>query len=102
MSRDGGRLLDFQSHRSFLDAGRRHGLGEPSSVAHSAMMLLALSAWHLPAAPRATANADTEGGAPALQQRRRQLMAHLAEGILHQQRADGSFRVGGAVRRRRG
>ena len=62
--------------RCYLGAGRG-GLGEPSSVAHSAMLLLALAAWR---------------GHPAEEQRQ-QLMAELAAGLLHQQRSDGTFKV---------
>lgn len=68
--------------RCHLAAGRR-GLGEPSSVAHSSMLLLALAAWE---------------GHPDEAERRRH-MAQLAAGIMHQQRKDGSFRVGGRARR---
>jgi hypothetical protein len=53
-----------------LDPGR---LGEPSSIAHSAFMMLAL----LHAPPP----------------RQRGQIAALAEGILRQQRADGSYRI---------
>lgn len=59
-----------------LPAGRQ-GLGEPSSVAHSSMLLLALAAW---------------GAHPDATQRRR-LMAELAAGILRQQRPGGAFRI---------
>ena len=46
-------------------------------MAHSAMLLLALTAWE---------------GHPAEDQRR-QLMTELAAGLLHQQRSDGAFKV---------
>ena len=62
--------------RCHLGAGRG-GLGEPSTVAHSAMLLLALASWE---------------GHPKPAQRRR-LMAELAAGLLRQQRGDGSFAV---------
>jgi len=62
--------------RCYLAAGRR-GLGENSSVAHSAMLLLSLAAWE---------------GHPQQAERRR-LMAQLAEGIVQQQRKDGSLQA---------
>ncbi|PRW60046.1 hypothetical protein C2E21_1401 [Chlorella sorokiniana] len=60
----------------YLAAGRR-GLGEGSSVAHSAMLLLGLAAWE---------------GHPQQTERRR-LMAQLAQGIVQQQRKDGSLQA---------
>ncbi len=62
--------------RAYL-AGGRGGLGEPSSVAHSAMLLLALAVWE---------DHPSESA-------RRRLMNELAAGILHQQRPDGSLRI---------
>ncbi len=61
VSRDGALVLD------------PHHLGEPSGIAHSAFMILALLASSLP---------DREGKIVA-----------LAEGILRQQRRDGSYRI---------
>ncbi|KAL4423128.1 hypothetical protein ABPG77_004811 [Micractinium sp. CCAP 211/92] len=58
-------------------AGGRGGLGEPSSVAHSAMLLLALAAWE---------DHPSESA-------QRRSMNELAAGILHQQRPDGSLRI---------
>ncbi|KAL4458288.1 hypothetical protein ABPG75_013153 [Micractinium tetrahymenae] len=58
-------------------SGGQDGLGEPSSVAHSAMLLLALAAWE---------------GHPSEAARRR-TMGQLAAGIMHQQRPDGSLRI---------
>jgi hypothetical protein len=48
-------------------------LGEPAGIAHSALLLRALSDWDVP---------EREG-----------LVRALAEGILHQQRRDGSYRI---------
>jgi hypothetical protein len=60
--------------RAWLRSG---SLGEPSSVAHSAMMALALVAWeHYP----------DEG-------RQEALLGELGAGLLHQQRADGSLKA---------
>lgn len=77
------RLLDslpptrsISASRCCLAAGRR-GLGEGSSVAHSAMLLLALAAWE---------------GHPQQAERQR-LMAQLAAGIAQQQRKDGSLQA---------
>ena len=52
-------------------------LGEPASIAHSAMLLLALAAW----------------GAHPCPQEQRALLAALAAGIRRQQRSDGSLTV---------
>ena len=60
-ARDGALILDSE------------GLGEPSSIAHSAFMILALAATDSPA--------------------RRPTIKSLAEGILNQQREDGSFEI---------
>lgn len=52
-------------------------LGEPSSIAHNSMFVLALAAHeHYPH-----------------EEEKERLMAELADGILQQQRADGTYKV---------
>jgi hypothetical protein len=75
VERDGYRFLDLQAtprHRP----GARTRLDEPPSIAHSAFMLLALL--HAP---------------PPRNDRRLAWITGLAQGILRQQRPDGSYRV---------
>lgn len=75
------RLLQALPRPQAAHARRAHlnpaGLKEPSSIAHSAMLLLALAAW----------DRHPSG------ERRRSLMAQLAAGILRQQRDDGSLKA---------
>lgn len=64
------RALRTRDERALLDPS---ALGEPSSIAHSAFLLLALLRAPVP--------------------RRAEPIAALAEGILHQQRRDGSYKI---------